>query len=88
MPVIGIEAVGGNPIMNGIVEVSVTGATGESVQVILTDMRGEIIGQQQRERAGTQERFRFNVSRQPGGTLILRAATPTRANAIRLLKVD
>jgi len=85
---IDIVATGGNPISNGIVEVAVTGAAGEDVQVLLTDSRGRIIGQQRRGKAGTEERFRFDVGNQPAGTMLLRAATSTRANTIRLLKVD
>ncbi|TAE26003.1 MAG: hypothetical protein EAZ91_18320 [Cytophagales bacterium] len=85
---IGVQAVGGNPITNGLVEVAVTGAEGETIDVILSDTRGNIVGQQQRSKAGSVERFRFDVSRQPGGTLLFRAATPTRANTIRLLKID
>lgn len=83
-----MQAVGGNPITNGLVEVAVTGAEGETIDVILSDTRGNIVGQQQRSKAGSVERFRFDVSRQPGGTLLFRAATPTRANTIRLLKID
>ena len=85
---IDIVATGGNPISNGIVEVAVTGAAGEAVQVMLTDSRGRIIGQQRRDNAGTEERFRFDVGNQPAGTMLLRAATPTRANTVRLLKVE
>jgi hypothetical protein len=85
---IGITAVGGNPISNGVVEVAVTGIAGEPVQVLLTDSKGQIIGQQRRERGQAEERFRFDVSRQPGGTLLLRAATETRSHTIRLLKID
>ncbi|KAB7727042.1 hypothetical protein F5984_22665 [Rudanella paleaurantiibacter] len=85
---IGITAVGGNPVSNGIVEVAVTGIAGEPVQVLLTDSKGQIIGQQRRERGQSEERFRFDVSRQPGGTLLLRAATETRSHTIRLLKID
>ncbi len=88
MQPIDIVATGGNPISNGIVEVAITGATGETIQVMLTDSRGRVIGQQQRAKAGAEERFRFDVGNQPSGTLLLRAATPTRANTVRLLKVD
>ena len=85
---IGIVAIGGNPIANGVVDVLVTGVAGEDLQVLLTDAQGRILGQQHRERAGVEERFRFNVGSQSYGTLLLRAATSTRANTIRLLKVD
>ena len=88
LPPIDVVAVGGNPIQNGIVEVAIRGAEGEPIQVQLTNMNGEVIQVQRRERAQTEERFRFDVSRQPGGTLLLRAVSNNRARAIRLLKVD
>ncbi len=88
LPPIDVVAVGGNPIANGIIEVAIRGAEGEPVQVQVTNMNGEVINVQRRERAGADERFRFDVSRQPSGTLLLRAVSDTRARTIRLLKVD
>ena len=88
LPAITIRAVGGNPIANGLIDVDVIGAENEVLQVQLMTMKGEVIGYQRRERAQTEERFQFDVSRQSAGTILLRAVTATRVHTIRLLKVD
>ena len=74
--------------MNGLIAVDVIGTENEVLQVQLITMTGEVIGSQQRERAQVEERFRFDVSRQSAGTILLRAVTATRVQTIRLLKIE
>ncbi len=76
-----------NPV-GDIVEVDVTGAEGEPVTLFLSDPQGRIVGQQRIDRAGASERVRFPVSQQSVGILLLRVATSTQYQAVRLLKAQ
>ena len=74
----------GNPV-GEVVDVDVTGAEGEPLTLLLSDVQGRLLGQQRIEQAGRSERVRFRVSQPLVGLLVLRATTPTQAQSIRLL---
>ncbi|MBC8154247.1 MAG: ExeM/NucH family extracellular endonuclease [Bacteroidetes bacterium] len=77
----------GNPVGN-LIDVAVTGAEGGSLSLTLTDTQGRTVGQRSIEKAATTETVRFNVSSQSTGILLLRAATPTQLQTLRLLKAE
>ncbi len=78
----------GNPINDGQAVVEVRGVTGQPLTMQLIDMRGQTVGQHMVEQAGTVETHTFAVGRQPVGTLLLRVATPTQSQTVKLLKVN
>ena len=78
----------GNPVSNGRVQVEITGAAGQPLQLMLTDMRGSVINSHRVEQPATLETHSFDIGRQPVGTLLLRVATPTQAKTITLLKAE
>jgi hypothetical protein len=58
------------------------------LQLNLIDVRGRTIVSHSVEQSGAVEQHTFDISRQPTGTLILRATTPTQFKTVLLLKVD
>ncbi|GAB3889166.1 reprolysin-like metallopeptidase [Spirosoma agri] len=78
----------GNPAQNGQVRFEVRGATGQPLQLSLTDMRGQAVGSHHVEQARSLEQHTFEVGRLPMGALVLRVATPTESKAVTVLKVD
>lgn len=77
----------GNPV-HDFVEVEVTGSENTSLQLSLTDINGRIIDQRRMERPGASERYRFDLSNLPSGTLLLRTSNQDQSQSIRVLKVN
>jgi hypothetical protein len=87
-PVSGLQLqVLGNPVRQ-VLEVAVTGATGSSLNLTLTDGQGRIVGQQAVEKATASERVRFDVNQLPAGVLILRANTSTQSQTVKVIKAE
>lgn len=78
----------GNPARNGRLNVQVSGATGQVLNLSLTDSQGKQIDTHQVEQAGSQEQHTFDVSHQSTGTLLLRASTATQSQTVRIIKAD
>ncbi len=78
----------GNPIVDGHVRVEVEGATGQALQLMITDMRGSVLNTHRVEQSATLETHSFDVGRQPVGTLLLRVSTPVQAKTVTLLKAE
>ena len=78
----------GNPVVDGRVQVEVTGAAGQPLQLMLTDMRGTVIYTHRVEQPAALEMHSFDIGRQPVSTLLLRVATPTQVKTVTLLKVE
>ena len=78
----------GNPISNGRAQIEVTGAYGQPLQIMLTDMRGTIINAHRVEQPALLETHTIDVGRQPVGTLLLRVSTDTQSKTVRLLKTE
>ncbi len=78
----------GNPARNGRLSVQVSGATGQTLNLSLIDAQGKQIDAHQVEQAGSQEQHTFDLSRQSTGTLLLRAATATQSQTVRVIKAD
>ncbi|GAB2524158.1 hypothetical protein GCM10027085_13040 [Spirosoma aerophilum] len=76
-----------NPVAES-VEVKVTGAENQPLQLSLTDVRGRIIGQKQTETAAASEPYRFDVSSQPAGILLLRVSSQGQSQTVRVLKAN
>jgi hypothetical protein len=78
----------GNPVQNGQVRVEVRGAAGELLGLQLTDLRGQPIGTHTVKQAGMLEQHTFDIGRQAGGVLLLRASTPTQSQTLKVLTID
>ena len=76
----------GNPVENGAVQVEVQGVDGQSVQMNLTNLRGDAIGSHQVGQASGVEQHTFEVSQQPAGLYLLRVSTPTQMKTVKVLK--
>lgn len=75
----------GNPVQRE-VKAEITGAAGQSLRIMLTDLQGRQLQVRQIERAGAVERIVLPIGNQPAGMLLLRAATPTQTRMIKVLK--
>ncbi|GAB3223805.1 hypothetical protein GCM10027423_59200 [Spirosoma arcticum] len=78
----------GNPVQNGQVRVEVRGAAGQSLRLLLTDLRGQAIGTHSVKQAGMLEQHVFEIGRQAGGVLLLRASTPAHSQTVKVLQID
>jgi hypothetical protein len=77
----------GNPVVES-VEVEVREGEKQPLQLSLTDMKGQLIEQQQKESAGPVEHYQFNVSSQPAGLLLLRVSSQGKSQTVRVLKTN
>ncbi len=75
----------GNPVSH-LIEVLITGAAGNSLNLVLTDEQGQRVNQFATEQALSVQKVRFEVGHLPAGILLLRASTPTETKTIRVLK--
>jgi hypothetical protein len=78
----------GNPVTNGRISVDISGAAGQPLQLILTNIRGMVISSHRVEQPATLERYSFDIGRQHMGTLLLHVSTPTQAKTVTVLKAD
>ncbi|WP_461098641.1 endonuclease/exonuclease/phosphatase family protein [Spirosoma luteolum] len=78
----------GNPIHNGQLSVDVLGAQGQALEIRLTDSRGQVLDTFRSGQAEAVQHHTFDVSRQAAGMLLLRASTPTKAQLIKVIKVN
>lgn len=78
----------GNPIVGGIVEAEVTGATGQPLTLQLTNLQGRVITSQQVGTATTTERVRLNLGGQTTGLLLLQVSTPTQRQTLKVLSTE
>ncbi|WP_026260711.1 T9SS type A sorting domain-containing protein [Spirosoma luteum] len=77
----------GNPV-HTMVEVEVTGREDKPLNLSLTDVKGHLVDQRRTERAGAGEYYRFDVSNQPAGILLLRTSSQGQSETVRILKVN
>ncbi|MFD2571479.1 glycosyl hydrolase [Spirosoma soli] len=75
----------GNPARDNL-KFEVTGATGQSLRLILTDIHGREIHVRQIEQAGATESISVPLDRQSSGMLLLRASTPTQLKTVKIVK--
>ncbi|MBC8154618.1 MAG: T9SS type A sorting domain-containing protein, partial [Bacteroidetes bacterium] len=75
----------GNPVGEA-VEVDVTGAAGQALTIQLIGTTGRVIEQRQIERAAATEKQRFDVRRETGGIMLLRATAGEQTQTIKVLK--
>ena len=78
----------GNPISNGRAQIEVTGAYGQPLQIMLTDMRGTVINAHRVEQPALLETHTIDVGRQPVGTMLLQVSTDTQSKTVKLLKTE
>ena len=78
----------GNPIQNGQLSVDVRGAQGQALEIRLTDSRGQVFDTFRSGQAEAVQHHTFDVSRQAAGMLLLRASTSTKAQLIKVIKVN
>ena len=78
----------GNPVSNGRVQVEVSGAGGQPMEAMLTDVRGRVINTHRVERPAPIETLTYDIGRQPVGMLLLRVSTSTQAKTVKLLKAE
>ena len=77
----------GNPV-RAAVEVEVRGGANRPLHLSLTDMMGRVVGESRTERASASEKYRFDVSTLPSGTLLLRTSTQGQTKVVRVLKTE
>ncbi|GAB4000853.1 hypothetical protein GCM10028807_55110 [Spirosoma daeguense] len=75
----------GNPTTNNEVTVQVSGAAGQTVQLLLTNSRGQRIGQQIISEAGPAELHTVSLGDQTG-VYILQAVTPTERQSVKVIR--
>ncbi|MBC3786715.1 putative Ig domain-containing protein [Spirosoma utsteinense] len=75
----------GNPLSNGQLRLEVHGAKGQSLQFMLTDERGRLIGSHGVKAAGVVETHTFGLEPQPAGVLVLRVSTPGQTQTVKVL---
>ncbi|GAB3510301.1 hypothetical protein GCM10027341_48570 [Spirosoma knui] len=73
----------GNPLVDGQLKATISGAAGKAVQVQLMDTRGHAIYQQQ---ATDQQRIDWNLSTHPSGLYILQAYTDQQQVIYKVVK--
>ncbi len=75
----------GNPVTDGVLRAVVQGASGGPLQVLLTDSRGRLIGQQTLDEASADQPLSMNLGSVPGGLLLLRVSTPTQSQTVKVI---
>jgi hypothetical protein len=75
----------GNPVQHT-VEVRVTGADERPLTLMLTNLQGRQIGQRNTSRAESVEAYRFDVSTQPAGLLLLQVSTGSQTKTVKIMK--
>ncbi|MEZ0542100.1 cellulose binding domain-containing protein [Fibrella arboris] len=75
----------GNPVQ-GDAQVEVTGALGQPLQYVLTDLSGRTIVERQVEQASAVDNQKFKLGNQPAGLLLLRVNTPTQAKTVKIIQ--
>ncbi|GAB3253138.1 hypothetical protein GCM10027347_12740 [Larkinella harenae] len=75
----------GNPVSDQVV-VEVRGAEDRAVQFQITDLKGQLVGERQIEKASLVETQSFQLKTVPTGILILRVSSEGQAATVKLLK--
>ncbi len=75
----------GNPIVDETAEVAISGAAGQPVQFIVSDMQGRQISKDRIEEATDVQKHTMRINRVPGFYL-LRVSTPTQVKTIKILR--
>jgi len=75
----------GNPVQHT-VEVRVTGANERPLTLMLTNLQGRQLGQQHTSRAEAADVYRFDVSTQPSGLLLLQVSTGSQTKTVKIVK--
>jgi hypothetical protein len=76
----------GNPIADDQVRVEVTGADGQPLRLLVSDLSGRLVSERQIETAGSVERHGLDVSQSTAGVLLLQVSTPTQSRTVKVLK--
>ena len=76
----------GNPVRGDAVNVAVSGAEGQALQIELVDAGGKLITGHQIEQAGLLEDVRLSLGQLSGITFLLRVSTPTESQTLKLIK--
>lgn len=78
-------AVMGNPIPGDAIRVAVSGTEGQPLRLVLTDVQGHLVAEQQTDKAGVVDHYTLPVDRAAAGILLLRVSTPTESRTLKLL---
>lgn len=78
----------GNPVQNNEVKVEVSGAQGQTLRYVLTDLNGRLVSERFVEQAGAVERQTLSLSGQPARQLLLRVSTSTQAKTVKIARTD
>ncbi|MEZ0485144.1 cellulose binding domain-containing protein [Fibrella aquatica] len=84
MPELTVQLLG-NPVQ-GDAQVEVTGALGQPLRYVLTDLNGRVITNRQIDQATATDRQTFSLSGQPAGVLLLRVSTPTQVKTVKVVR--
>gem|GEM_PF-876015 len=76
----------GNPIQGDQVEVAVSGIEGQPLQLLLTDVQGQVVATYQTGKAAPVEQHHLPIGRQRAGMLLLQVSTNREKQTIKLLK--
>ena len=76
----------GNPVENGVLSIEVRGAAGQSLSLIVSDMRGQVVGRHGVGQAGSVEEHRFGLGHQPAGLYLLRVSTASQTRTVKVMK--
>ncbi|MBO0948191.1 cellulose binding domain-containing protein [Fibrella forsythiae] len=76
----------GNPITDNQVLVDISGAGGQPLRLMVSDLNGRLICERQVAAAGVEERQGLDVSRSDAGILLLQVSTPTQSRVVKVLK--
>ncbi len=75
----------GNPVVGRQFEVVISAPKGQTLQVQLTDLRGQVITEKQLDQASGLERHSFSLPAGLSGMVLLRVNTPTQQKVAKVL---
>ena len=78
----------GNPVQGDELLFEVSGADGQLLQVVLTDLQGHLLQQQPLSSQPESEPYRLGLGGQPAGTYLLRVSTPRQGKTLRVIKAQ
>ena len=76
----------GNPVEDGVLSIEVRGAGGQPLSLIVSDMRGQVVGRHGVGQAGSVEEHRFGLGHQPAGLYLLRVSTASQTRTVKVMK--
>ncbi|MBC7569853.1 MAG: T9SS type A sorting domain-containing protein [Spirosoma sp.] len=74
-----------NPVEAGLLRAVVTGAEGQPLRVSLTDLKGQVLGQQNWPSAEAAQAVSWDISQHPAGLYLLRASTDQQGLVVKVI---